>query len=110
MFEKDCSKLIVILIAEKPGEPAQCVRFRGQRMGLLVRLHLQTVLDATKKRVGRSTPVARCPVNPAPRRQCRQRLHSLAAPKFRMPASGDQLLSLREELDFANPATAELDV
>ena len=34
----------------------------------------------------------------------------LAAAQFRMPAAGDQLLGLHEELDLADAAAAELDV
>ena len=44
------------------------------------------------------------------RRQHVERLQRRPHPQFRMPAAGDQLLGLGEELDLADAAAADLDV
>ena len=83
----------------------------GSVVGLLVADHLQAVLDAAQEEIGlgeiarglarRSSRLAasRSSVSSVPRRR-----------SSGLPAAGDQLLGLDEELDLADAAAAELDV
>ena len=79
-------------------------------MGLLVRDHLQPVFDPPQEHIGRGQFVARLEGDPVARRQHVERFQRRPHPQFRMPAAGDQLLGLREELDLADAAAPDLDV
>ena len=79
-------------------------------MGLLVRDHLQAVLDFAQEQIGAFEIVPRRAVDPAALRQGPQRRHRLAVAQLRVTAAGDELLGLDEEFDLADAAAAELDV
>ena len=79
-------------------------------MCLLVRHHLQPILDDAQETIGSGEIVARRFVDPAALRQGRQRLQGLPGTQLRMASAGDELLSLHEEFDLADTATTELDV
>src|SRR6201999_897525 len=49
-------------------------------------------------------------IDPATGRERRKRLKRNTTAQFRMTAAGDELLGLREKLDFADAAPPELDV
>lgn len=68
------------------------------------------MLDIAKEPISLGQLVPRFLVNPFRLCQLRQRLLGAAATKCRHPATGDQLLCLREELDLADAAATELDV
>ena len=89
-----------VLIAEKAGEALHRLDIVGQRVGLLVGHHLQPVLDPPQKFIGRRHLVTRLEGDPVARRQHLQRFQRRPYPQFEMPAAGDQLLGLREKLDF----------
>ena len=98
------------LIAEEIRETLHCLGVFGQGMGLLVRDHLQPVLDPSQKDVGRGELVAGLKSDPVARGQHAERFQRRPHPQFRMPAAGDQLLGLREKLDLADTAAPDLDV
>ena len=98
------------VVAEESGEALHRLDIVGQGMGLLVRHHLQPVFDPPQKFIGRGQLVARLEGDPVARRQHVQRFQRRPHPQFGMPAAGDQLLGLREKLDFADAAAADLDI
>ena len=71
-------------------------------MGLLVRDHLQPVLDAAQEPVGRRQFPTGLDRDPVAVRQYVQRLERRPHPQLRVPPAGDQLLGLNEKLDLAN--------
>ena len=79
-------------------------------MGLIVRHHLQAVLDGAKELIGGVEIVAGIGADPAALGERRERRQRLAAAQLGMPAAGDELLGLHEELDLADAAATELDV
>ena len=79
-------------------------------MGLLVGHHLQAVFDHAQEPVGGVEIVARLGADPAALGERLERPQRLAAAQLGMPAAGDELLGLHEELDLADAAAAELDV
>ena len=88
----------------------ELVGLGGDGMRLLVGDHLQPVLDAAQEEIGLGQVARGFARDPA---SCRERSSVSSVPrraKLRMPAAGDQLLGLREELDLADAAAAELDV
>ena len=93
-------------IAEEVRKALDGLGVVGQRMGLLVRDHLQPVLDPAQELVGRRQFVARLKRDPVAGGQHLQRLQRRPHPQFRMPAAGNQLLGLREKLDLADAAAA----
>ena len=79
-------------------------------MRLLVGDHLQAVLDAAQKAVGLVEFVARLGFDPAALGEPRAARRACGDAQIRLPAAGDQLLRLHEELDLADAAAPELDV
>src|SRR5262249_53938228 len=68
------------------------------------------MLGLAQEQVGGFEIGSRGVADPAALGQRRQRRQGLASSQLRMPAAGDELLGLHEELDLANAAAAELDV
>ena len=68
------------VIAEETGEALHRLDIVGQRMGLLVRDHLQPVFDPPQEFIGRGQFVARLEGDPVARRQHAQALPASAAP------------------------------
>ena len=79
-------------------------------MGLLVRAHLQTVLDEPQEIVSSSQFIACGRAYPAASRQRHKRRHRAAVAQYIVPAAGNQLLGLHEKLDLANTAATHFDV
>ena len=96
--------------AEKTRKRRERLGVRRQRMGLLVSHHLQPVLDTAQEIISRGQLVAGRRIDPAAGSERVKRRDGAAAAQFVVAAAGDQLLGLREELDLANAAAAELDV
>ena len=63
-----------------------------------------------RKQIGGVEIGAGIGADPAALGERRERRQRLAAAQFGMPAAGDELLGLHEELDLADAAAAELDV
>ena len=103
-------KCVAILEAGKSREAFQALAVGGQRVGLIVGHHLQPVLDGAQEPVGGVEIGAGLGADPAALGERRQRRQRLAAAQLGMPAAGDELLGLHEELDLADAAAAELDV
>ena len=97
-------------VAEEMAEALYRLDIIRQGMGLLVRNHLQPVFDPPQELIGRGQLVARLEGNPVARRQHIQCFQRRPRPQLGMPAAGDQLLGLREELDFADAAAPDLDI
>ena len=110
MAEQILCKGRAALIAEEVRKTLDGLGVFGQRMGLLVRDHLQPVLDLAQKLIGCGQFLARLKRDPVAGRQNLQRVQRRAHPQFRMTAAGNQLLGLREKLDLADAAAADLDV
>ena len=96
--------------AEKAGEAVERGAFGRQGVGLLVRHHLQAMLDAAQEIVSRAEFVARGFIDPAVGGEPRQHGERAAAAQRVVAAAGDQLLRLHEELDLADAAAAELHI
>ncbi len=79
-------------------------------MRLLVGDHLQPMLDAAQVEIGLAQLLGDTPLDPAALDELSHRLERLPRAQLRLPAAGDQLLRLHEELDLADAAAAELDV
>ena len=80
-------------------------------MGLLVVDHLQTVLETAQETIVALAVLPR--QRKAIQSRCRQRAEHVEGARSAqrgVAAAGDELLGLHEELDFADAATAELDV
>ena len=110
MTEQILGKGRAALIAEEMRKALHRLGIVRQRMGLLVGDHLQPMLDPAQEFVGRGQFFKRLEGDPVAARQHLQRLQRRPHPQFRMPAAGDQLLGLGEELDLADAAAADLDV
>ena len=95
---------------EKAREFAERGRIGGQRVRLLVGLHLQAVLDPAQEPISRNELVARGGIDPAAGGEDGKRSDGRAPAQLAVTASGDQLLCLHEKFDLADAATAELDV
>ena len=82
-----------------------------QRVGLLVRHHLQAMLDAAQKIVSRRRVrrASAASIQP-PAASARSVATRAAAAQRGVAAAGDELLGLHEELDLADAAAAELDI
>src|ERR1700694_5224192 len=85
-------------------------RVGRQRMGLLVRDHLQPMLDAAEEIISRFKIAPRVISDPAALGESGERRQGAAAAQLRVAAAGDELLGLNEEFDLADAAAAELDV
>ena len=68
------------------------------------------MLDPAQEFVGRGELVARLNRDPVACGKNLERFERRAHPQFGMPSTRNQLLGLCEEFDFANAATADLDV
>ena len=110
MAEQRLGECVAILEAGKAREALEAVAVGRQRMGLVVGDHLQAVLDRAQKQIGGFEVGAGVGADPAALGERGQRRQRLAAAQFGMPAAGDELLGLHEELDLADAAAAELDV
>src|SRR3954453_5893151 len=101
---------ITVLITEKTCKALELGAIRRQSLRLLVVDHLQPVLDRAQEAIRRCQIVARGGIDPAFLFELAQRGERLPSAQGGIASAGDQLLRLREELDFANAAAAELDV
>ena len=110
VLEQLLRERVAILEAGKAREALQAFAVRRQRVGLLVGHHLQAVLDRAQEPIGRVEIGAGIGADPAALGERRKRRQRLAAAQLGMPAAGDELLGLHEELDLADAAAAELDV
>ena len=110
MAEQILRKGCPALIAEEVRKALDGLGIFGQRMGLLVRDHLQPVLDAAQELVSRRQFVKRPKGDPVAGGQDLQRVQRRTHPQFRVAAAGNELLRLREKLDLADAAAADLDV
>ncbi len=97
-------------IAREAREGLELARVLRQLMGLLVGDHLQPVLDASQIEIGRLELVAHVDLDPAARRKPGEGRERFAHAKVGLAPAGNELLGLREELDLADAAGAELDV
>ena len=97
-------------MAHKGGKPRDAGLVRGQAVRLLVIGHLQPVLQAPQIPISLDQLLGRFPVDVACRRQGRERSLGLDTAQLRLAAAPDQLLGLREELDLADAAAAQLDI
>ena len=96
--------------AGKRSDPTQLLRLVRQNVGLLVTDHLQAVLDTTQEEIGFAEIFRRSRLDPGASRQFRQGFDRAARPQLGMPAAGNELLGLREELDVTDAAAPKLDV
>ena len=96
--------------ARELRDALELVGLGGNDMGLLVADHLQPVLDSAQEQIGFGQLARGFSRDPAACRESSKRLDRPATAKLGMAAAGDQLLGLREELDIADAAAAELDV
>ena len=110
MAEQVLGERRAAVVAEEAGKTLHGLGIVGQAVGLLVGDHLQPVFDPPQEFIGGGQLVARGEGDPVARRQHLQGLERRPHPQFRMPAAGDQLLGLREELDFADAAAPDLDI
>ena len=110
MLDQLLRECVAILEAGKAREAFEALAVRRQRVGLVVGHHLQPVLDGAQKPIGGVEIGAGVGADPAALGERRERRQRLAAAQFGMPAAGDELLGLHEELDLADAAAAELDV
>ena len=108
--EQRVRERIAVLEAGKTGEALQPFAIGRQRVGLIVGHHLQAMLDGAQEFVGGVEIGAGIAADPAALRERGQRRQRFAAAQLGMAAAGDELLGLREELDLADAAAAELDV
>ena len=97
-------------IAAKLRKLGQMFLVRGKPLGLLVRHHLQPVLDGAQKDIGPRQIAQRIARNPAIRNQCLQHFERATPPQPRASAAKHQLLRLHEELDLANTAPPQFDI
>ena len=110
MLEQHLGEGVAVGKAKKPREAFELRALGRQRLRLLVIDHLQAVLDRAQKDVSRLHLVARGGVDPAVIAELVERGERIAVAQRRIAPAGDQLLGLREKLDLANAAAAELDV
>ncbi len=110
MNQQGVGEIVAVLETKKAREFAKSNAIRRQGVGLLVGHHLQAMLDAAQKVVGRGERIARLGIDPAAVGQRRERGDRLAAAQFAVAAAGDELLGLGKKLDLADAAAAELDV
>ena len=110
MPEQHLGEGVAVGEAEEAREAFDALALGRQRLRLLVVDHLQPVLDRAQEAIGRLHVVARVVVDPAVLGQLVERGERVAVAQMRIAAAGDQLLGLREELDLADAAAAELDV
>ena len=110
MRKQNGGKFVAILEAEKARESFQRLALSRQGVGLLVRHHLQAMLDAAEKVVSRCQIVAHRGVDPAAGGERGQHGDGLAAAQIGVASAGNELLGLHEELDLADAAATELDI
>ena len=110
MSEQNGRESITAGEAEKAGKIFKLRRLRRQRMGLLIRAHLQAVLDDAQEIVSRRQFVACRAIYPPASRERRKRRDRAAVAQYIVAPAGNELLGLHEELDLANTAAADLDV
>src|SRR5262245_19524602 len=79
-------------------------------MGLSVLDHLQTVFETAQKPIVVDQIAGGSGIDASHRGKAVERLASRRHPERGHAAAPDQLLRLRKELDFADPAAANLDV
>ena len=98
------------VVAEEAGKTLHGLAIVRQAVGLLVGDHLQPVFDPPQEFIRCGQLVTRGEGDPVARSQHLQGLERRPHPQFGMPATGDQLLGLGEEFDFADAAAPDLDV
>src|SRR5947199_8065932 len=101
---------IGIVVAEKNRETFDAVAIRRQAMRLRVVDHLQPVLEPAQKAIVAGQRLGRLGIDAAGSGERPQRIAGRPDPELAQPAAPDQLLRLREELDFPDAAAPDLDV
>ncbi len=96
--------------AGEAGERVEPPARRGQAVRLPVRLHLQPVFQGSQPCIGGCQRARGGPVEVAARGQPAQRAGGARIAQRRLAPGPDQLQRLRDELDLAYPAMAELEV
>src|SRR5437588_4528688 len=96
--------------AAKPRKIFKPRSIARHRMGLLVRNHLQAVLDLSQEPVGGAEIGVRLGIDPTAAMQRIERGQRRSRAQLGMTSSCDELLCLDEELDLADAAAAKLDV
>src|SRR5271166_5124587 len=94
----------------KSGEAGKFSVLEGQALRLLVRDHLQPVLDAAKEKVGLAQLLLGLGGHPFVGAELTQHVERARAAHLRPPTAEDELLRLDEELDLPDAAAAELQV
>ncbi len=94
----------------KAREAQQPLGIGGQRLRLLVGNHLQPVLDPAQELVAVGEVVAHLRLDPRARDELVEGAERFRLAQVGLAAARDQLLRLREKLDLANAAAADLDV
>src|SRR4029077_13109385 len=79
-------------------------------MRLCIVDHLQAMLETAEEPIVVDQLSDGCRVDPAGRGEATQRLASRSGPQLAQPTTPDQLVRLRKEFDFADPAATGLDV
>src|SRR4051794_22748962 len=96
--------------AAELGEALQHLLVDWQALRLLVRHHLEAMLDRAQEPVRVGQLVSRRLGDPILLVESDQHGESALAPKRRTPPAEHELLRLHEELDLADAAASELDV
>ncbi len=96
--------------AGKPCKAFESPLILGQGLGLLVRHHLDAMLDGAQELIGLGKLGSRLGRNPLRIRKGIEHVERAIAAQFRIAATGDELLRLHEEFDLADAAAAELDI
>ncbi len=96
--------------AAELGEARQRLGVGRKPLRLLVRDHLQAVLDRAKEAVGVGQLVARLRRDPTLVVERDEHVEGALPAQGGAPAAEDELLRLHEELDLADAAASELDV
>src|SRR5664280_2405802 len=110
MLEQNLGEGVAAGVPKKARKTIKLRTLGRQRLRLLVVDHLQPVLDRAQETVCGFHVVARGRVDPAVVAELIEGGEGVAVAQRRITAARDQLLGLREKLDLANAATAELDV
>ena len=110
MVQKRDGKARRVRVAHERREPRQLRRTLRQRVRLAVGHHLQTMFHAAQEEVRGGQFRHGGARNPVGRRQPPQCPQRRGIAQRRVPAAPDELESLRQELDLADAALAQLDV
>ena len=99
-----------VRVSGKAGEAFQAIGCIGNGVLLLISNHLHAVLDLAQIEVGGLQVLSHSVRDPLPLHELFQCDQCWAHAQVGLAATSDQLLGLREELNFANATPAQLDV